>query len=159
MENVIGWVTATLLSAFGGSFLGGYMKKKGENLATHEDINKLVAQTSALTRTAKEIETKISDQSWDRQKQWKMKRNALTEVIQALEHADDRPMEMATAYANARSNTEISEAQWEMQKWESMNAWKAAIDTFDDKRVVVNLVCDKPSVDALKVASKGTGRA
>jgi hypothetical protein len=84
-----------------------------------------------------------------------MKRNALTEAIQALEHADDRLMEMATAYANARSNGEISEAQWKMQKWESMNSWKAAIDTFDDKRVVVNLVCDKPSVDALKVASKG----
>jgi hypothetical protein len=27
-----------------GAFLGSYLKKKGENLATHEDINHLVEQ-------------------------------------------------------------------------------------------------------------------
>jgi len=35
-------------------------KKKGENLATHEDLDKLVVQVRAVTTTTKEIEAKIS---------------------------------------------------------------------------------------------------
>jgi len=53
-----------------GCILGSYLKKKGENLATHEDIDKLVDQVQAVTKATKEIETKISSDLWDRQKQW-----------------------------------------------------------------------------------------
>ena len=58
-------------------FVNTYMNKKGENLATHEDIDKLVDQVRAVTQTAKEIETKISSDLWDRQKQWELKRDIL----------------------------------------------------------------------------------
>ena len=53
----------TLISAFVGSWLAGYLRKKGENLATHEDINKLVESVSAVTKVMKEIESKISGDS------------------------------------------------------------------------------------------------
>jgi hypothetical protein len=46
--------------AFVGSFLGAYVKRKGENLATHEDLDKLVKQVHAVTTTKairKELET------------------------------------------------------------------------------------------------------
>jgi hypothetical protein len=42
------------------SYLGSYLKKKGENLATHEDINKLVDQVSAVTAATKQIEARIT---------------------------------------------------------------------------------------------------
>jgi hypothetical protein len=42
MENLLWWGLTTLVSAFVGSYLAGYLKRKGENLATHEDIGKLV---------------------------------------------------------------------------------------------------------------------
>lgn len=32
MENVIVWLVVTLVGSFGGSYLGAYFKKKGENL-------------------------------------------------------------------------------------------------------------------------------
>ena len=48
------------LSAGAGAFIGSYLKKKGENLATHEDINKLVDQVKSVTQATKEIEAKIS---------------------------------------------------------------------------------------------------
>ena len=60
MENLITWGLTTLIGAFVGSYLGSYLKKKGENLATHEDLDKLVVQVRAVTTTTKEIEAKIS---------------------------------------------------------------------------------------------------
>jgi hypothetical protein len=45
MEH-LGWILlAALASGFGG-FLGSYLKKKGENLATKEDFQELKDQTS-----------------------------------------------------------------------------------------------------------------
>ncbi len=46
------------LSAGAGAFIGSYLMKKGENLATHEDINKLVDQVKSVTQATKEIEAK-----------------------------------------------------------------------------------------------------
>ncbi|MGO9272316.1 MAG: hypothetical protein ACLQOO_19160 [Terriglobia bacterium] len=43
-----------------GAYLGSYLKKKGENLATHEDIDKLVKQVSAVTAATRQIEAKIT---------------------------------------------------------------------------------------------------
>jgi len=55
-------------------FLGSYSAKKGENLATKEDIRE-------LTKAAEEIKAKISDDVWDRQRQWELKRDAIITVI------------------------------------------------------------------------------
>jgi hypothetical protein len=62
----VGWGLTTLGGAFIGSFLGSYMKKKGENVATHEDIEKLVDQMKAVTQATKEIESRISGEAWER---------------------------------------------------------------------------------------------
>jgi hypothetical protein len=58
-------------------FIGSYAAKKGENLATKEDI-------AQLTKIAEGIKAKISDEVWDRQKQWEMKRDAIVDVIRAM---------------------------------------------------------------------------
>jgi hypothetical protein len=42
---VIPFVTAGV-----GAYLGAYLKKKGENLATHEDIENTVAQVGAVPK-------------------------------------------------------------------------------------------------------------
>lgn len=42
LQLFIAWGLTTLVSAFIGSYMAGYLKKKGENLATQEDIDKLV---------------------------------------------------------------------------------------------------------------------
>jgi len=41
MEPFMVWGLTTLVTAFCGSFLASYLKKKGANLATHEDIDQL----------------------------------------------------------------------------------------------------------------------
>jgi hypothetical protein len=86
METIILTALATLVSAFAGSYLAGYLKQKGENLATHEDIDKLVDQVAAVTTTTKKIEAEISSDVWDRQKRWELKRDTL---LQAAARLDD----------------------------------------------------------------------
>jgi hypothetical protein len=65
LQTVMFWLIAALFAGFG-AYFGSYFRKKGENLATHEDISKLVDQVSAVTKATKEIEAKISSDVWDR---------------------------------------------------------------------------------------------
>ena len=83
METLFPLLVMLLVGALGG-YLAGYMKKKGENLAMHEDIGKLTAQVAAVTKTAKEIEAQITGDMWDRQKRWELKREVLFEATRRL---------------------------------------------------------------------------
>ena len=51
-----------------GAFFGAHLSKKGKNAAIHEDIGKLVQQMAAVTQTTKEIEARISNDMWERQR-------------------------------------------------------------------------------------------
>jgi hypothetical protein len=62
-----------------GAFLGAFIKRIGEDFAAQQSIQK-------LTATVENIKAAISDDVWDRQKQWEMKRDAVLEAIRA--HAD-----------------------------------------------------------------------
>jgi hypothetical protein len=84
MEQLMAWGLTTLVAAFIGSYLAGYLKQKGENLATHEDINKLVEQLEATTTATKSIEARFSNEVWDRQKRWEMTREISLEVLRTI---------------------------------------------------------------------------
>jgi len=62
-------------------FLGSYSAKKGENLATKEDI-------AHLTKLQEDIKAQISDAVWNRQRQWEMRRDVIFEAMRALGELD-----------------------------------------------------------------------
>jgi len=88
MEKSIYLALTTLLSAFVGSYLAGYLKKKGESLATHEDFQAVLAELQETTRATKQIEAKISDEMWDRQKRWELRKEIFLEMLRAVGNAD-----------------------------------------------------------------------
>jgi hypothetical protein len=55
LSQVWFWVFTTVFAG-AGAYLGSYLKKKGENLATHEDLNKLIVELRATTEATKSIE-------------------------------------------------------------------------------------------------------
>jgi hypothetical protein len=137
------YVIVPLLSLVGGSvgaYLGAYLKRKGENLATHEDLTKLVEQVSAVTRATKEIETKISDEVWNRQRQWEMRRDALFALVKA---------ESAATSALVRLDSDMDAAKGHppdspIVTWvtgQAIGNWKTAAAAFDSALVLVSLVC------------------
>jgi hypothetical protein len=72
------------VAAMLGAFWGQYFKKRGENLATHEDVETLIEDLRQTTTAVKEIEAKISNDTWARQRRWDIKRDVVTEALKEL---------------------------------------------------------------------------
>src|SRR5277367_6744106 len=95
-----------VLSVGLGGFLAGYLKKKGENLATHEDISKVLVEVRATTQATKEIEAKISSEVWDRQKRWELKREVLLKILDKLSTAKTALTALYAHYKTEKDATE-----------------------------------------------------
>jgi hypothetical protein len=127
------------LLAGAGGFFGSYLKMKGENLATHEDINKLVDQVSAVTTATKNIEATISSEVWDKQKRWELKRDTLFEVTKRIAAVKDALFNMSVAYSFPSGNTK-EPFFTERANQASQKCWEVE-SSFDQATLLVNLVC------------------
>jgi hypothetical protein len=74
----------TAVIAGGGAYLGSYLKKKGENWATKEDLKQLVDQMSAVTHATKTIEARISTDIWYTQRMWELRKEALFQMLNEI---------------------------------------------------------------------------
>src|SRR5258705_6286602 len=82
MSEQVLWPLVTGLIGFVlGSFWKSYLGKKGENLATHEDIQMLVDQVRAVTQTTEDIKATITDKAWQREQ----KKTACYEMVKQIE--------------------------------------------------------------------------
>jgi hypothetical protein len=118
-----------------GAYLGSYLKRKGENLATHEDIDKLVDQVAAVTTTTKEIEAKISRDLWDRQKHWEAKRDILFDAAKRLHDVENKLSSLYTFW-RMEINGEIQAKGSELER-KSLAEWEKSCSAFDE---IVNSV-------------------
>lgn len=133
LQNLTVWVSAIFWIAFIGSYLGAYLKKKGENLATHEDIDKLVKQVSTLTKVTKDIEAKISNEVWDRQKRWELKRDVLFEATERIGALEDSLLSLYVAF---KTEEKMGEKHVKMGQ-----AWTEARTEFGTTNLFVGVVC------------------
>jgi hypothetical protein len=105
------WALSVILALFIGGFLKSYMNKKGENLATHEDIDKLVDQMKAVTEATKKIEAEISTGVWDKQKRWVMRREVLFAAAKRMSEVDDALLSLSIVMKEDRKKQEAWKAQ------------------------------------------------
>jgi hypothetical protein len=106
---------ALIVPAAVGAYLGSYLKKKGENLATHEDIDKLVKQVSAVTVATKQIEARINRASHVHERQ--------LDILQRLyRHLYDAQDLLKRMTATGRIANEITPQEYEPLVVEAMNA-------------------------------------
>jgi hypothetical protein len=143
----IGIAITTLISAGIGAYLGAYLKKKGENLATHEDIGRLVDQVRAVTTVTKEIEAKIFDEAWDRQKRWELKRDVLFEAAKGLAEIDDSLLSLKTVFHLEQQQGGVN---WLEAKVERQKRWIKAAAVFDETRVLIGIVCRAETIAAFE---------
>jgi hypothetical protein len=148
----LGIAITTLLSAGCGAYLGAYLKKKGENLATAEDLHQLLIQVESVTQTTKTIEAAISDKMWNRQRQWELKRDAVLSAIESLGRADDALLAMVLAILKAREEGPKITPFIDQKRNACLDIWKEAISTYDEKRRVISLVCSKETSHAFQRA-------
>jgi hypothetical protein len=157
------WALSTLVSAFVGSYLAGYLKKKGENLATHEDISKLVDQVEAVTEATKKIEAEISVGVWNKQKRWEMKREVLFEAAKRMSEVDDAivgwmlVMKEHQAKQKALATSVPSPEEqlaWEQVKNDVAKRWISGIAAFHETTLFVGIVCREDAKKAFEDLSR-----
>ncbi|MGB0063719.1 MAG: hypothetical protein WBP85_04670 [Terracidiphilus sp.] len=122
------------------------MKKKGENLATHEDLDELVDQMATITRTTKSIEASISSDMWDRQKRWELKRDVLFEAAKRMAEIDD-------ALSHVRSVLKIAGgpgAEREQYRIKAKQRWEKASIQFQETLVLVGVTGERETIEALE---------
>ena len=66
------------------SFSSAYATEKGKNLATHEDIDKVVEQVHAVTKTQEAIKAEISAIVWGKQRRWELQQQVVLELLKPL---------------------------------------------------------------------------
>jgi hypothetical protein len=141
IEMFVAWALTTLVSAFVGSYLAGYLKQKGQNLATHEDIDKLVDQVRVVTKTTKEIEAKISDEVWDRQKRWELKRDLLVDMLKKISNLQGALQRLhAVRLTNKESGDPENVTRVEVTHASTLG-FNTALGEYDQAKLVVDLVC------------------
>jgi hypothetical protein len=92
----------------------------------------------AVTTATKEIEAKISNDVWDKQKQWELKRDALFEVTKRIAAVKDALFNMNIAYS--LSSEKGKDLILERTSEASQKCWEAE-SNFDQATLLVNLVC------------------
>lgn len=143
-------IAVPLIAGFGGwlgSFLNGYSSEKGKNLATHEDIDKLVNQVRIVTQTTKDIEAKISDQVWDRQRRWELKRDQIFKIADQASTAKDSLIFLASALRTVRDESVDAPASESFQQ--RVEAFTNDLNEFDRLAITSSLICDKATVVAV----------
>lgn len=141
IPNSVVTAFVSLIAAGAGGYFGSYFKKKGENLATREDI-------AEITRTQKEIEAKVSDRSWDRQKQWEMKRDALVKAIQVTGECFEAILRYA-AYRGTQRKQTLNNDELSKKTAEQGHAMTAAVIASNSAAIPVTLLCDQKSLSAI----------
>ena len=123
--------------------------KKGENLATHEDIEKLVDQVKAVTAATKEIEEKLSNQSWDRQKRWEMRREVLFEAARATAVAKDALTKLHGVYTTEKQAIAQGQSGRRERKSTAYAEINAASDKLDEAGTLVSITCGPEMIFAM----------
>lgn len=146
----------TFITAGAGAYLGSYLKKKGENLATHEDINKLITQVTAVTQATKEIEGKISHDFWEREKTWEVKREALFEAMKELANVEYGLSRLVLSFSGQERSIRIRAQGFSKEDTEATEIWNDALVNFKRTRILALLVGGQELKDAFDDLEKFT---
>jgi hypothetical protein len=133
-----------------GAYIGAYLKRKGENFATKEDFNSIVDQMKEMTLATKTIEARISDDVWNRQKHWEMKRDALFAVAETFHEARDRFISMLARYKAVQNTGGFENFRPEIL--EAKQQWLDSMTRFETRGHIASLICaDKTKIELLQV--------
>ena len=127
----------TFVGAGIGSYFGGYLKIKGENLAQKEDVTDIKNQVAAVTQTTKRIEAEISGELWDKQKRWELTRDTLCDVIKKVSIAQDTLPKFFSAF-RLHQEGEIPKGLL----LDPAQQWSIALAELASSVAVVSVVCD-----------------
>ena len=138
--NLIALGFAAIAGAFFGWFLKPYLGKKGQDPATHEDIDKVLDEVRAVTRATKEVEARLSGEIWDRQKRWELKRDVLFEAVRKSAAVHQALMKVHAVYQADKAATARGEPGRVDEHSKVGDVFLGATAELDDTYLLVSLV-------------------
>jgi hypothetical protein len=141
MTHLISAALGFLIGVVLTPYLRSYSMRKGENLATHEDINKLVDQVRAVTTATKQIESQISGDLWDRQKRWELKRDTLLELVKRLGAIKDAIITLVSVHQTDLQNGWQNDVQRTANRIKLGQDWLDAASSLDNAILMAGIVC------------------
>lgn len=112
------WSLATAIVAALGAFLGAYLKTKGQNVATREDLALIVEQLRLTTRATEEIKAQIGGTLWVEQERWNLRREVYVRLLENLTRCEDA-LRMYAELRKATARGDDQESKELREKWRS----------------------------------------
>lgn len=130
------WITKSVWEPF----LKGYTEQRGKQLATSEDIEKVLQELKATTAAVETVRVSVSALEWDRQWRLDQKRDAYIRLVSSMEHMRTTNMRLHDLRQAASDPTVIATAK---------TKYDDAILDFQTSRSLARLFCN---VEAVRVA-------
>jgi hypothetical protein len=99
------WIALTAALAFGGGYLGSYLREKGRNLATREDLEPLV-------RGQETIKQQLAHSTFVEGRRWDLKQRVIWDLQKQLATMQQAAIRL-NALSRANINPEMRQAQLE----------------------------------------------
>ena len=120
---------------------GAYFKRKGEDQAMKEGFAEVLRQTKETTAATKDIEARITDKIWDRQKRWEMKRDLMFETTKLLAAAKDSLFSLYQTFDLVLKSENSKSPELLEAKKKAATEFNEAMNTLDTHVGLVDLVC------------------
>jgi hypothetical protein len=140
VAGIGGWVAA---------YYGAFWKKKGEQAATHDDLENVLKEVRAVTKTTEEIKAEISGGVWDRQKRWELKREVLFEATRRVAAQFDALKKVDVVLQTRLANPSGDETQWTLMNNQANEKWFDAKAALDESRLFIGVTCGKDVADII----------
>lgn len=115
-----------LVCAAAGTFIGAYLKRRGENYATTADFDELRDQLVANTHATEGVKTVLAGRSWMKQQLWAQREKHYMDLLRHLADVRwfaitlrdrlDVAMESPSVLPIGNNQAKISEAQADLEK-------------------------------------------
>lgn len=149
------------LIAGGGAYLGSYLREKGRNLATREDLNGVLTQLRETTRTTEEIKTHFSGALWVEQARWDLKRDLYYRLLENLDETKRSIRNLLDVF-QSWPDSDALQQEWERKQARAEERLDRALAEIHRARAVSAIVLSDQALevlDELYRARKPTGRA
>jgi hypothetical protein len=143
----------TAVGGFVGGYLGPYWAKSQEIRAIKDNFKELKRQAEATTAATKAIEAKITDDVWDRQQRWQMKRDVFFETTRKIAATKDKLTSLYSIYETDRQGLAANTPERQERRTKANTEFNDAVEGLDEAALLIDLV----SEDELKRAIQEAG--
>lgn len=149
-NETIDAIEKMLLIVFGGvvATIGGYWGQRFKNAAMKDDFEDIKEQTRQLAEATREIETKIDDQVWNRQRLWEMKREIMFKAVKRLNDVENNLLSLEIFWQNKPDDEIESQEAGITFRNGYLTSWQKAMRSFEELEALTQVACSLETMRA-----------